>query len=231
MSPTGAPGSSVAFEGIGTLNEGSLHAALKQRYSQPGDEFEVPLDGFVIDVRRGNLLIEIQTSNLAAMGRKLDRVLDEYQVQLVHPIAVNTWLERPGAKPRKSPKKLTVYNIFDELVSVPTLLDHPSLTLDVVLTHQTKVQVHDPKARRGRGGFRTVDRQLREVVGVETFTSVDDLCRLLPAGLPGEFTTADLASLAGVPRQIAQKMAYCFRPLGVFVETGRTRAGITHKLA
>ena len=216
---------------IGTLNEGSLHAALKERYAEPGDEFEVPLDGFVIDVRRGNLLIEIQTSNLAAMGRKLDRVLDEYQVHLVHPIAVGTWLQRPDAKPRKSPKKMTVYNIFDELVSVPTLLDHPSLTLDVVLTNQTKVQVHDPKARRGRGGFRTVDRQLREVIAVETFTTVDDLCRLLPGGLPNDFTTADLASLAGVPREIAQKMAYCFRPLGVFVETGRTKKGITHRLA
>lgn len=216
---------------IGTLNEGSLHAALKERYAEPGDEFEVPLEGFVIDVRRGDLLIEIQTSSFASMGRKLDRVLGDYRVQLVHPIAVNTWLQRPDAKPRKSPKKLSVYNVFDELVSVPTLLDHPDLTLDVVLTHQTKVQVHDPKARRGRGGYRTVDRQLREVLGVERFTSVDDLCRLLPAGLPDEFTTADLAGLAGVPRQIAQKMAYCFRPLGVFVETGRTRAGITHRLA
>ena len=37
---------------IGTLNEGSLHAALKELYAQPGDQFEVPLDRFVIDIKR-----------------------------------------------------------------------------------------------------------------------------------------------------------------------------------
>ena len=63
--------------GIGTLNEGSLHAALKERYAEPGDEFEVPLDGFVIDIRRPGQLIEIQTSSFKAMGRKLDRLLGE----------------------------------------------------------------------------------------------------------------------------------------------------------
>ncbi|MEM7095114.1 MAG: hypothetical protein AAF567_19100 [Actinomycetota bacterium] len=216
---------------IGTLNEGSLHAALKERYAEPGDDFEVPLDGFVIDVRRGDLLIEIQTSGFAAMGKKLDRVLGEYRVQLVHPIAVETWLARPDTRERKSPKRLSVYNLFDELVSVPTLLDHPKLALDIVLIRQTKFQEFDPKARRRRGGYRTVDRRLREVIGVERFESVEDLCRLIPDGLPDEFTTADLARLGGFNRQMAQKMAYCFRPLGVFEEIGRTKAGITHRLA
>jgi hypothetical protein len=34
---------------IGTQTEGSLHAALKLHVSQPGDRFEVPLRGFVVD--------------------------------------------------------------------------------------------------------------------------------------------------------------------------------------
>ena len=54
---------------IGTLNEGSLHAALKQVYAEPGDTFEVPLDRFVIDISRDELLIEIQTGSFAAMGK------------------------------------------------------------------------------------------------------------------------------------------------------------------
>ena len=90
--------------------------------------------------------------------------------------------------------------------------------------------MHDPKARRGRGGFRTTDRELREVLGTERFETVDDLRRLLPDGLPDDFTTADLAQLAGVNRDVAQRMAYCFRPLGVFEETGRSKAGILHRL-
>ncbi|MEE9417734.1 MAG: hypothetical protein V3V01_20825 [Acidimicrobiales bacterium] len=221
----------IAPPHIGTLNEGSLHAALKRIYSYPGDELEVPLDGFVIDIRRDDLLIEIQTGSFGAMGRKLDRVLGEYRVKLVHPVAVQTWLAKPDVKERRSPKKGTVYSLFDELVSLPTLLDHPNLTLDVVLVTVTKHQIHDPDARRGRGGFRTTDRVLREIIEIERFESVNDLRRLLPDDLPEEFTTADLASLAGVSRSTAQKMAYCFRPMGVFIETGRTRSGIQHRLA
>lgn len=46
---------------IGLLNENPLHAALKKWYARPGDQLEVSVDGFVIDVVQGNLLIEIQT--------------------------------------------------------------------------------------------------------------------------------------------------------------------------
>lgn len=201
---------------------------MKADYALPGDEFEVPLGRFVIDIRRDDLLVEIQTSSFASMGSKLDHLLPEHRVLLVHPIPVATYLQKPDAKPRKSPKKGSVYDIFEELVSVPTLLDHPNLTVEVVLVSVTKHQQPDAKLRRGRGGFRTHDRELREIVGRHRFESVDDLLTLVPAGLPEPFTTADLAAGAGVRRDVAQRMAYVFRALGEFVEQGRTRAGIQY---
>lgn len=188
------------------------------------------LDGFVIDIRRPDLLIEIQTSSFAAMGRKFDHLLAEHRMLLVHPIAVETYLEKPGAKPRRSPKRGSIYSLFEELVSIPTLLDHPNLSLEVVLVSVTKIQVADPKARRGRGGYRTTDRVLREIIERRRFEHTTDLLELVPAGLPRVFTTADLARLAGVGRDVAQRMAYCFRSLGLFHEQGRTRAGIKYSL-
>ena len=213
---------------IGTLNEGSLHAALKERYARPGDELEVPLDGFVIDIRRADLLVEIQTASFGAMGHKFDRLLSEHRMLLVHPIAVETYLQRPGKKPRKSPKSGSIFDIFEELVSIPTLLDHPNLTLDVLLVSVTKLQEPDPRARRGRGGFRTTDRQLREVLELRRFRDTEDLAELLPAGLPPRFTTADIATRAQVARGLAQQMAFCFRALGVVTQVGRTKAGILY---
>lgn len=215
---------------IGTLNEGSLHAALKAHYARPGDELEVPLDGFVIDIRRSNLLIEVQTSSFGAMGNKLDRLLASHRILLVHPIAVETYLQRPGKKTRKSPRRGSIYALFDELVSIPTLLDHPNLMLDVALTSVTAVQRATRRARRGRGGYRTIDRELREVLEVRRFHDTDDLAELLPPDLPDEFTTADIASRAGVSRDLAQRMAFCFRALEVIGEVGRTRAGIHYSL-
>jgi hypothetical protein len=118
---------------IGTLNEGSLHASLKELYAEPDDEFEVPLGSFVIDIKRGNHLIEVQTVSFASMGKKLDHLLPDYQILLVHPIAVATYLDRPGKNPRKSPKRGSIFSLFEELVSLPTLIDHPNLTIEVVL--------------------------------------------------------------------------------------------------
>jgi len=203
---------------------------LKDYYARPGDQFEVPLDGFVIDIRRRDLLIEIQTGSFAAMGRKLDHLLGEYQMLLVHPIAVETYLEKPGAKTRKSPKRGSIYNLFEELVSIPTLLDHPNLSLEVVLASVTKVQAPDSTVRRCRGGFRTIDRRLRQIIERRRFDHATDLLELVPDELPEVFTTADLARRAGVGRDVAQQMAYCLRPLGLFHERGRGKAGIEYSL-
>lgn len=201
---------------------------MKADYALPGDEFEVPLEGFVIDIRRGDTLIEIQTGSFAAMGNKLDRLLAEHRMLLVHPIAAETYLQKPAVKVRKSPTRGSVYDVFEELVSIPTLLDHPNLSLEVVLVSVTKVQQPDASLRRGRGGYRTVDRILRGVIERHRFDEPHDLRRLIPDRLPPRFTTADLAARAGIDRACAQRMAYCLRPLGLFREVGRTGAGIQY---
>ncbi|MCP5097079.1 MAG: hypothetical protein GY943_16140, partial [Chloroflexi bacterium] len=87
---------------IGTLSEKSLHADLKKWMTQPGDEVEVKVDGFYIDIVRdvppqGLLLIEIQTGNFSAMKRKLNKLLPTYPVWLLHPIAQEKWIVRETA--------------------------------------------------------------------------------------------------------------------------------------
>ncbi|MEM9134484.1 MAG: hypothetical protein AAF962_00990 [Actinomycetota bacterium] len=191
----------------------------------------MPLDGFVIDIRRGEQLIEIQTTSFASMGRKLDRVLAAHPVLIVHPIAVETYLHKPGSKPRRSPKRSDIYGLFDELVSMPTLLDHPNLEIEVVLVVIDKHQEADPKLRRNRGGWRTTDRRLREIREQVRLSTVDDLVRFIPEGLPEVFTTADLARLAPTSRDRAQKMAYCLRDTGQFTLIDRSRSGYRYRLA
>ncbi|MEM7322743.1 MAG: hypothetical protein AAF531_06635 [Actinomycetota bacterium] len=190
---------------------------------------EVELDGFVIDIRRGDLLIEVQTGSFGAMGRKLDRLLTDYRIRLVHPIPTATYLQRPKAKPRRSPRKGSIHTVLDELVSIPTLLDHPNLTLEVWLVTVDKFQEHDPTARRGRGGWRTVDRRLREVESRHLFTTTDDLVALMPADLPDRFTTADIADAGSIGRDAAQKLAYCLRALERIEVTDRSRAGYVYR--
>lgn len=216
---------------IGTLNEGSIHAALKELVAEPGDELEVKLGNFVIDIRRGDLLIEVQTQSFAAMGRKLDALLDRYRIRIVHPIAVTTFLHRPSKPVRRSPRRGSLYSILDELVSVPTLIDHPKLSVDVVLMDVDRHQRHDPKARRGRGGWRTFDRRIRRIDRWERFETGTDVLRMLPADLPEVFTTADIAASAAVDRSSAQKLAYVLRALGLIELIDATRSGYRYRLA
>ena len=77
---------------IGTLNEGHLHASLKERYVEPGDKVEADVDGYVVDILRGDLIIEIQTANFSAIARKMRDLVSKHQVRLVYPIPRDLWI-------------------------------------------------------------------------------------------------------------------------------------------
>lgn len=213
---------------IGTLNEGGLHRGLKDHLARPGDRFEVPLAEFVIDIVRGDLLIEIQTGAIAAMGRKLDCLLDEHRIRIVRPIPAVRWLEEAGKPRRKSPRKMRLWSIFDELVSVPTLLDHPNLELQVVLVEETEVRSDTERVRRGRRG-RVVDRRLEAVLEERLFRRPEELLEVLPADLPQPFLTADLAKAARLRRDLAQRVCYVLRHAGLLQEVGRSRFGVMYR--
>jgi hypothetical protein len=217
----------VSSPGVGTLRESHLHAALKEWLAEPGDRFEVAVGRFVIDIVRGDSLIEIQTGGFAALRRKLDVLLDEHPIQIVHPVAGRKWIVRgPHAgKPstrRKSPKRGTVYSIFSELVSFPWLIDHPNLSIDVLVTDQEELRRFDGNTSWRRKGWSVVERRLLDVTKRVSIVSSADLAALLPTDLPEPFTTADLAALTGEPRRIGQQMAYCLREAGVLQIAGKT---------
>jgi len=207
-----------------------VHAALKEMVAEPGDELEVRLDNFVIDIRRGDLLIEVQTQSFASMGRKLDALLDRFRIRIVHPVAITTYLHRPSKPVRRSPKKGNRFSILDELVSVPTLIDHPGFSVDVVLMEIDRHQRRDPAARRGRGGWRTVDKTIRRIDRWESFETGADVLAMLPSDLPEVFTTADMAKGGVVDRSAAQKLAYVLRALDLITLIDADRRGYRYCL-
>lgn len=229
------PGQPVSA--INTWNEGPLHAALKAWYAQPGDALEVPVDGFIIDIVRGDVLIEIQTRGFTVLKDKLTALTRAHPVRLVYPIAREKWIVKladDGKKQvsrRRSPKRGVVEQIFDELVSIPHLLAQPNFTLEVVFIHEEETRRHD--ARRGwrRKGWVTHERRLIEVVGQHYFSSPEDLRALLPASLVEPFTASDLARLIPGNLRRAQKMIYCLRAMGLILQTGKRGRAILYQQA
>lgn len=219
------------------LREKPLHAALKQWCAEPGDRFEVAVGGFVIDVVRDDLLIEVQTSSFSKMKRKLVRLLDDgHRIRVVHPIASEKVIVRVGdggevLGRRRSPKRGSSVDVFAELVSFPTLVDHPGLDLVIVLTREEELRRHQPGKAWRRKGWVVEERHLVEVLDSMLIRSSSDLADLLPAGLDDRFTTADLASRLGCPRRIAQQMTYCLRNTGQIVQTGKRGNAIEYRRA
>jgi len=225
----------VTASGVGTLKETHLHASLKQWYAEPGDEFEAPVGQFIVDIVRGDRLIEIQTRGFSSMKRKLDALLDEHAIHIIHPIAGRKWIVRgphdgsPSSR-RKSPKTGNVYDVFVELVSFPWLVDHPNLTLEVLITDQEEVRRFDGNQSWRRKGWKVVERRLLDVTDSIAIDSPQQLVRLLPSGLPDPFTTADLAMAIGRPRRIAQQMAYCLRETGTIDIAGKEGNALVYRM-
>jgi hypothetical protein len=222
---------------IGTLNENPLHAALKAWYAQPGDRLEVPVDEFIVDVVRGDLLVEIQTANFSAVKQKLAALTASHPVRLVHPIARQKWLvklpkEGQGqARRRRSPKHGAFEHVFQELVSIPKLLSHPNFTLEVLLTHEEEIRRYVGKRAWRRRGWATQERRLLDVVGRRLFETPADIGGLLPSDLPEPFTTSDLAAAIGKRRRLAQQMAYCLREMGALAPVGKQGNAILYMRA
>jgi len=219
--------SNAPQNGIGTLGEASLHAQLKQWYAQPGDLLEQSVEGYVIDILRGNTLIEIQTRNFAQIRRKLDRLAENHPVRLVYPIALEKWIIRQEAgdgypiSRRKSPRRGRVEDLFRELIRIPHLAAHSNFSLEVLFTRVEEVLCNDGSGSWRRKGWSIIDRRLLEVVHRQVFSSPADYAALLPADLAYPFTTRQLAKTMGVPLWLAQRSAYCLRKMGAIQAVGK----------
>lgn len=212
---------------IGTLNEKPLHAVLKAWYARPGDALEVSIDGFIVDIVRGDLLIEIQTRGFSGLKRKMRALLDNHPVRLVYPIAHEKWIVRLAADQqttvgrRKSPKRGAFVHLFDELVSFPRLLSKPNFSLEVLLTREEELRYYDDTRAWRRRGWVVERRLLLQVVDRRRFETPQDVAGLLPADLVEPFTTLELAAAISQPRRLAQKMAYCLRETGSIEPVGK----------
>jgi hypothetical protein len=219
---------------IGTLNEGALHAQLKDWYRRPGDVLEQSVDGFVVDLVRDDLLVEFQTGGFAPLRRKLDLLAQSHPVRLVAPVPavrriVKLSSEGELLSTRRSPRRGRIEDIFARLVSIPALLCLPGFELEVVLIDLDEIRVHQPGKAYRRRGWVVTGRRLVTVNESRLLASTADVAGLLPPELPQLFDTAELAAAAGFDRRLAQQMTYCLRAMGVLELAGKRRGAVLHR--
>jgi len=216
-------------DSIGMKNERTLHAQIKQWCFQNGDKVEVPVAGYIVDIVRGDLLIEIQTRNLGSMKRKLKKLLQDYKVRVIHPIAAEKQItyvdpgsgEKLQAATRKSPKKGTILDVFSELVNITDVLVQPNFELEILLISEEEVRCRDGRGSWRRSGTSIVDRKLKSVQASCLFPNKQAYLAILPPDLPEFFTTKTLSQFLGTTVNTSQKIAYCLKKLNLIEQTGK----------
>ena len=210
------------------MTEFSLHQALKDHYARPPqDRQEVYVDGFQIDVVRGDMLVEVQTGNFTHLKSKLAGLLPNHPLLLVHPIPLDKWIVRlngtgnEAISRRKSPRHGRVEDIFVELVRIAPFLGHPNLHLEVVITREEEILQNDGHGSWRRKGWSIVDRNLLEIVQTVPLYGIQDFCRFISLEYTPSFTSQELAKALQVPDYLGYKIVYCLRALHLLEPAGK----------
>ncbi|MGQ9782190.1 MAG: hypothetical protein ACUVQ8_08125 [Nitrososphaeria archaeon] len=206
--------------------ESSLHSAIKKWYSLEGDRLEDRVGDFVVDIVRGDLLIEIQTGNFSAIKPKLLSLLSGHRVRLVHPIPKEKWIVHRSDTGetcwrRRSPKKGNLFDLFSELIRIPTLLIRGNLSVEVLMIEVEEVWCDDGRGSWRRKGASIEDRKLIRVFERRVFEHVRDFLKLLPEDLPDPFSNRDLAKGLGISVNQSRKMTYVLRKIGAVTCVGK----------
>lgn len=209
--------------GIGTLGEKSLHAALKL-YLEPEERFrEVQVGRYVADIVHESGIVEIQTAGFGRLREKLDFFLEHYPVTVVYPVAAVKWLINVGADGsqaprRKSPKRGGAWEILPELFSLREQLNRPGLRFLVPLLEVEEYRLKDGKGRRGYTRWERMPVRLLDEVWVN---GAGEGYKLLPPGLPEEFTAKDFRGAGRFPPMNGSLALSAARELGAVERVGK----------
>ena len=203
---------------IGTENESSLHRSLKYNYAENGIT-ETIRAGYVCDaIGKNGEAIEIQTGNFSSMKKKIPALAKSGKVRLVYPVIVNKTIELYDVKGkllrrRKSPKKGTVWTIFDELVHAPDLLKLKDLVIEIIFVDAIELRRDDGKGSWRRKGISITDKILQNMRDeIILKKKADWLRHFMP--LKGECSTKTLSLSAAITTDQARKTIYTLEKAG-----------------
>ncbi|MDH3718132.1 MAG: hypothetical protein OES79_08420 [Planctomycetota bacterium] len=210
--------------------ETSLHRQLKSLYADDPQQVEVAWGNYRIDAIASDWLIEIQHGPLAAIRDKVRDLVRDHRVLVVKPIVANKQLikrkKKDGAvvSRRRSPKRGTLLDLFDELIYFTQVFPHPNLAVEAVLVdvEEWRYPGHGRRRYRRANDFQVEDQKLVDVRQKCRIAEAADLWNLLPrCKLKCPFHTGDLARGLKTERGIAQRIAYVMRKTDALRQVGK----------
>lgn len=214
--------------GIGTLGEKSVHAALKHYFDPCEAHHEVRFKGYVADVKNEQGFVEIQTRGFYRLQKKLEVFLQEAPVTVVYPVAAERWIlwidEDGTVEPkRKVTRKPTAASILPELYNLRSLLENPWLRFRVVL-----MEVEDYRLKDGYGPDKKkratkFDRYPVALLDEIWLASPSDYLQLVPESLKDGFSAKEYAKAVKLPLGQASVAANVLSAMGALERVGKAK--------
>ena len=213
------------LSGIGSLGEGTLHLVLKNYICANRQNQEVKFGRKIADVALDGRIYEIQTRGFYSLKSKLKEFLPERPVTVIYPAVCEKrigWVDAETGEIsgyRKSPKKESVYSIFNELVYIKDFLSDENLSFCVFLLKCDETKLLCGYSEDKKKGSVRLNRIPTELLEIKQFESAKDFISLLPSD--SEITVKSLAKHASIQKVLARKMIYCLVHAGI-LENSRT---------
>ncbi|MDF2686477.1 MAG: hypothetical protein K0S55_1659 [Clostridia bacterium] len=213
--------------GIGTLQEKTLHKILKCYFEPYEINREVKIGGYVADIVGENGIIEIQTQQFNAMRKKLEVFLSVGIVTVVYPIAHIKWLSwidtetGQKTKSRKSPKIGQIYSIIDELYKIKFLLTNPNLHFCIALIDMEEYRYLNGWSRDKKKGSSRFDRIPTDIYDEVYIENLNDYLKFIPENLPMSFSSAEYKKSTGLSLPSARTALNVLHYIGVLKRVGK----------
>lgn len=216
-------------QGIGTLQEKTVHAVLK-RYLVPDENcHEIKCGRYVADILCEGEIMEIQTAGFHKLRGKLEEFLKSNEVTVVYPIPHVKWLiwmdDKTGevSEKRRSPKKGSYYDAFYELYKIKLFLKHPGLHFRLILLDVEEYRLLDGYGRDRKKGSHRYDRIPVELIEDKFLNSAEDFKELVPLELSETFTTKKFQQATKLSQKKAGAAVNVLTYLGVIKKVGKDK--------
>ena len=219
---------------INTYNESTLHEKLKNKYAELSNgKTEVELNGFFCDVVSGKEIYEIQTANLSSLASKISRLISDYSVTVVFPIAERTIIQWQTEafeliSERKSPKKENEYRLFKEITKLLPFIDNPNFKIILLKAEiiETRIKTDKPvqlknNSRHWKKNWYKKDKDLLKINSELVFDSRSSYINLVRAITDNQDFSLKQLQQNKACRKYAGLIIWTMKKLGEIEETAR----------
>lgn len=207
--------------GIGTLQEKTIHAILKEYYAPDKSMVEISVGRYVADIFTGSEIMEIQTVHFDSLRKKLECFLPDYPVTVIYPIPrikYLIWMDTETgecSRPRKSTVNGSVYRAFYELYKIKKYLANPNLHFCFPYLELEEYRLLNGWSRDRKKGSSRYDGIPKALLGEVRIKCTDDYFKLIPPDMPEPFTAAEFGKAVGERKDTAAVVLRIFNYLQV----------------